>query len=73
MHGQMYATALLNWMQMLILNENIALLFGTVGNIVYYLTIGVLFLDCFLKWSEECGQKLTKMYNKFCLRKETSL
>lgn len=36
-------------MKMLILNENIALLFGTVGNIVYYLTIGVLFLDCFLK------------------------
>ena len=30
---------------MLIVNENIASLFGTVGNVVCYMTTGVLFLD----------------------------
>lgn len=34
MHGQMLATAVLNQMPMLIVNENIASLFGTVGNVV---------------------------------------
>lgn len=43
MHGRMKATALLNWMQMLIENENIASLFGTVRNSVYGMTTGVLF------------------------------
>lgn len=38
-------------MQMLIVNENIASLFGTVGNIVCYsVSAGVLFLDWFVKW-----------------------
>lgn len=40
MHGRMFATASLNGTPMLIVTENIASLFGTVGNLVYNATDG---------------------------------
>lgn len=41
MHGEMQATAQLDQMPMLIVNENIASLFGTVGDTVCYMTTGI--------------------------------